>query len=93
MCERVSSISHHVVPNLFSGKQYIELPYSVKGMDVSFSGILTALKGIVATKLKYISLHRFVLIFVGEENAPKLIYVIHCKKLFLQCWLRLQSEL
>jgi len=26
------------------GKNYIELPYSVKGMDVSFSGILTNLK-------------------------------------------------
>ena len=26
------------------GKKYIKLPYSVKGMDVSFSGILTALK-------------------------------------------------
>lgn len=25
----------------FRGKQYIELPYTVKGMDVSFSGILS----------------------------------------------------
>lgn len=28
----------------FNGKNYIELPYVVKGMDVSFSGILTNLK-------------------------------------------------
>ena len=26
----------------FEGKEYIELPYSVKGMDVNFSGLLTA---------------------------------------------------
>ena len=25
----------------FSGSKYLELPYTVKGMDVSFSGILT----------------------------------------------------
>lgn len=26
---------------LFRGSQYVELPYTVKGMDVSFSGILS----------------------------------------------------
>jgi N6-L-threonylcarbamoyladenine synthase len=30
-----------VYPLLFRGKKYIELPYAVKGMDVSFSGILS----------------------------------------------------
>uniref|UniRef100_A0A6B2L997 N(6)-L-threonylcarbamoyladenine synthase n=1 Tax=Arcella intermedia TaxID=1963864 RepID=A0A6B2L997_9EUKA len=34
------------------GKQLIELPYSVKGMDVSFSGILTTMGDLVNTKLK-----------------------------------------
>ena len=28
----------------FDGRQYIELPYTVKGMDLSFSGILTSAK-------------------------------------------------
>ena len=29
------------------GKKYIRLPYSVKGMDISFSGMLTALKKLI----------------------------------------------
>jgi N6-L-threonylcarbamoyladenine synthase len=29
------------------GKNYIELPYIVKGMDVSFSGILTYIEELV----------------------------------------------
>lgn len=29
------------------GKNYIELPYTIKGMDMSFSGILSCLKGLV----------------------------------------------
>lgn len=33
-----------------SGKKYIELPYSVKGMDISLSGILTNLKQKVDSK-------------------------------------------
>eukprot|EP01112_Ceratiomyxa_fruticulosa_P008336 TRINITY_DN2156_c0_g4_i4.p1 TRINITY_DN2156_c0_g4~~TRINITY_DN2156_c0_g4_i4.p1 ORF type:complete len:337 (-),score=39.15 TRINITY_DN2156_c0_g4_i4:90-1100(-) len=33
------------------GKQYIELPYVVKGMDVSFSGILTAIETFATQKL------------------------------------------
>jgi N6-L-threonylcarbamoyladenine synthase len=32
------------------GKSYIELPYAVKGMDVSFSGILTKLKQLFDSK-------------------------------------------
>lgn len=36
-----------------SGKKYVEIPYVVKGMDVSFAGILTNLKQIANTKLKY----------------------------------------
>lgn len=31
-------------------KNYVELPYSVKGMDVSFGGMLTKLKSMVASK-------------------------------------------
>eukprot|EP01128_Nolandella_sp_AFSM9_P011090 TRINITY_DN7802_c0_g1_i1.p1 TRINITY_DN7802_c0_g1~~TRINITY_DN7802_c0_g1_i1.p1 ORF type:complete len:367 (+),score=34.95 TRINITY_DN7802_c0_g1_i1:72-1103(+) len=33
------------------GKKYVEIPYVVKGMDVSFAGILSALKGIVKQQL------------------------------------------
>lgn len=29
------------------GKKYVKLPYSVKGMDVSYSGMLTYLKGLI----------------------------------------------
>ena len=32
------------------GKNYIELPYIVKGMDVSFSGILTHVEELVSGK-------------------------------------------
>jgi len=35
-----------------SGKQFVELPYTVKGMDVSFSGILSYLEEIACSKLK-----------------------------------------
>ena len=34
------------------GKNYIELPYVVKGMDVSFSGILTFVEDLVKGKKK-----------------------------------------
>lgn len=34
------------------GKKFISLPYSVKGMDVSFSGILTYIEGITKELLK-----------------------------------------
>ena len=34
------------------GKNYIELPYVVKGMDVSFSGILTYVQDLVKEKKK-----------------------------------------
>jgi len=32
------------------GKNYIELPYVVKGMDVSFSGLLTFIEELVTGK-------------------------------------------
>lgn len=32
------------------GKNYIELPYVVKGMDVSFSGLLTNIEELVTGK-------------------------------------------
>ena len=35
------------------GKQFLEIPYAVKGMDVSFAGILTAMETLANTKLKY----------------------------------------
>ena len=41
------------------GKRLIELPYVVKGMDVSFSGILTSVEGIVKNKM------------VDDETAEK----------------------
>lgn len=34
------------------GKKYIDLPYCVKGMDMSFSGVLSSTKRIIETKLK-----------------------------------------
>ena len=34
------------------GQTYIELPYVVKGMDVSFSGILTFIEDLVKGKKK-----------------------------------------
>lgn len=40
-----------VTLTLCRGKQYIELPYTVKGMDVSFSGILTSIETIATEKL------------------------------------------
>lgn len=33
------------------GTKYIELPYTVKGMDVSFSGILASIETLVNTKM------------------------------------------
>ncbi|GMH95576.1 hypothetical protein TrVE_jg3667 [Triparma verrucosa] len=41
------------------GKRLVELPYVVKGMDVSFSGILTSVEGIVKNKM------------VDDETAEK----------------------
>lgn len=38
-----------------SSGNYIELPYVVKGMDVSFSGILTYIEDLVAGKKKVLS--------------------------------------
>lgn len=34
-----------------SGKELLELPYTVKGMDVSFSGILSKVETLAKTKL------------------------------------------
>ena len=34
------------------GEQFIDLPYVVKGMDVSFSGILSYIEATATTKLK-----------------------------------------
>ncbi len=45
------------------GKKYLELPYLVKGMDVSFSGMLTAIEKIAAEKLP-----------TGEVTAEDLCY-------------------
>ncbi len=44
-------------------RKYIELPYVVKGMDVSFSGLLTYIEGEVKHKLAS-----------GEVNGPDLCY-------------------
>jgi len=45
------------------GCQFLELPYTVKGMDVSFSGILTHVEQLAKTKLK-----------VGEITKADLCY-------------------
>ena len=37
------------------GSKYIELPYVVKGMDVSFSGILTYIEDLLSGKKKTLS--------------------------------------
>ena len=34
-----------------NGQEYVELPYTVKGMDVSFSGLLTYIEGVAKAKL------------------------------------------
>lgn len=39
-------------PPSHRGSKFIELPYVVKGMDVSFSGLLSHIEGIVATMEK-----------------------------------------
>lgn len=50
---RVLNLDNYPSPGLSiekkarEGKQYIELPYCIKGMDMSFSGILSYLKGLV----------------------------------------------
>lgn len=41
-----------------SGKNFIELPYSVKGMDISFGGLLTHLKSIIKKKSNELT-HQF----------------------------------
>jgi len=35
------------------GTKFLEIPYAVKGMDVSFAGILSAMESLAATKLEY----------------------------------------
>lgn len=35
-----------------AGRQYVELPYSIKGMDMSFSGILSGLKALAGSHRK-----------------------------------------
>lgn len=40
-----------------NGKNYVELPYIVKGMDVSFSGILTKIEEIVIGKKGQKAMH------------------------------------
>jgi N6-L-threonylcarbamoyladenine synthase len=34
------------------GEKFLEIPYAVKGMDVSFAGILTCMESLASTKLK-----------------------------------------
>jgi len=51
------------------GKKYIELPYIVKGMDVSFSGLLTKIEECVNGKAPQtrISKHK-------KEEKPQEVY-------------------
>lgn len=50
-----------------SGEKFYELPYAVKGMDVSFAGILSYLKERAPNLLV-------------RENTLKLTSASHCKK-------------
>ena len=42
-----------------NGQKYLELPYVVKGMDVSFSGILTYISDLHAGKLKNVKAENY----------------------------------
>ena len=55
-------------------RKYIELPYVVKGMDVSFSGLLTYIEGEAKNKLAS-----------GEVNGPDLCYSLQVKICPLCC--------
>jgi N6-L-threonylcarbamoyladenine synthase len=50
------------------GAQFIELPYTVKGMDVSFSGILTHIEGLAKTKLAKREISKVDLCFSLQET-------------------------
>ncbi len=54
---------------LLRGKKFIELPYAVKGMDVSFSGILSAIETIAREKLPKVSMHKFIQIYITSKNS------------------------
>ena len=41
----------------FRGSKFLELPYSVKGMDVAFSGLLSYLKRVAKSKIEYACPH------------------------------------
>lgn len=51
------------------GKKYIDLPYIVKGMDVSFSGMLTHCKDILSNKIKVDSYTNEDLCYSLQETA------------------------
>jgi len=57
-------------------RKYIELPYTVKGMDVSFSGLLTYIEGEVKNKLAS-----------GEVNGPDLCYSLQVSRVVVLCCL------
>ena len=50
------------------GAQFLELPYVVKGMDVSFSGILTSVETLAKTKLKEGTIAKADLCFSLQET-------------------------
>ena len=51
-----------------AGATFLELPYTVKGMDVSFSGILTHVEQLAKTKLKNGEITKADLCFSLQEN-------------------------
>ena len=57
-----------VVSAFFRGTKYIELPYAVKGMDVSFSGILS-----------YIEVSRNMTVYLYQNTGDK----VHLEMLFI----------
>ena len=57
---------------LFRGKKLIELPYTVKGMDVSFSGILSYIE---------------VRLFLWMLRLISRLFLTNCySSIFLTCW-------
>jgi len=57
--------NHSVVTSCFRGEKFLLLPYVVKGMDVSFSGILSHLEEQVGSTFVQQGVCLFILILVG----------------------------
>lgn len=77
-----------VTLTLCRGKQYIELPYTVKGMDVSFSGILTSIETIATEKLAKVghtAPHTWLLLTGRRASARRRTCASRFRRLSLPC--------